>query len=246
MSKTMLVWLAVCVGWGITGAWAAGDKTDAGRRTRYHSDKFGFSVGIPEGWTRIPDAELQQALRRIFTDKMLDTATVELAMQKRAPEWFVCPYAWLQVEEYPTGYQPSERGMRQFIKSMAQLKEEDVRERVREGAHEAVRALRKLKIDFDPETRTFSSSLVSTVEGVGRVRTCMYGWFGYRSMVTLAFYVLDDEFEQSKPSLDQIRMSFEFDPGMEYQVVDWFASPVFAWTLIVVASSVIALVLRRR
>jgi len=242
MIRALLIGLGICVACVASGE-AARPRTEV---KTYHSDEFGYSITIPEGWTRIPDSDLRAATQRIFSDELLEKLTFEVAMQRRASEPFTYPYAWVQIERYPSGHQISERGMRQYIKNMTALSEEDIRKHIKEGASEVAADLKNVKIDFDPETRTFSSSHASETEGAGRTRACMYGWFGHRSVISVAFYTRDDEFERCQPALEQMRKSFKFDPGMEYQPVDWFASQTFAWVLIVGASSVLALVLRRK
>ena len=243
MIRTILVWLGSCVTCAIISSQIAQAQSGA---TKYHSDSQGYSITIPPGWKRIPDAQVRAMQEQFMTSEILEQVTMDLAIQKDSPVWFTYPYGFVQVQEYPTGRQFTERHMRQFIKGMTDVSDEDIRERMTEQARDIIVSVGEKRVVFSPETRTFVCDLASDVVGVGTVRARTYGWFGHRSIVLLAVCAPADEFDKFQSVFKQLQDSFQFDPGMEYQVVDWFASPAFAWTLIVAASSVIALVLRQR
>ena len=244
MIRAILVWLGI---WIASVAAAAATEPTVEGPQQYHDEEKGFRIAIPRGWVTIPQSEIQKMRRQVFQGEAAKKRTTCLAMQLKSRGWFEYPYVTVEVNPYPVERQPSEREMKRAIELITGREfREAFEEAVKEDVRELVGEIVTDRVQLLLEEKRFIWENHIDVSNFGRVRGYMVGYFGHRHLVVVGCCVRDDEFGRCKPVFDSIQRSFALDPSMQFQVVEWFESPVFAWVLIVVASSVIALVLRPR
>jgi hypothetical protein len=245
-TRAILVWVGLCIICFSTAIQAAEDSSR--QATRYHNEEYGFSVVIPPGWEEAPEAMIQQA--REGTRSLKPGNTPEILTQ------FVCMkngrFAAIQIQamRYPEGRQPSKRWMREFVGTTTGVDKETLKKKldeVSDGAlSERVRDIEILHEEFIPEEYRFTHTYSMTFPGIGKVHGWSVDHFGHVGVAGVSCYSLEPTFDSFEPQFRSILGSFRFDAGMEYQVVDWYASQTFAWVLIGGATAVLALVLRRK
>jgi hypothetical protein len=242
MIRTIIVWQGIWIVSALltTQAATTGDQ----HATRYHDDKYGFSVLIPAGWEKAPRALTEAAQKEIESYGMEYTPEILAQYVLQVEGRFAVMQ--IQAMRYPNGHQPSERWMRQFVSGNTGIDKEQLDKATHGKLSGRIRDIEIEDVEFKLKQRSFAHTFSMTVPGVGKIRGCSRDHFGHESVAGVSCFSPESSFSSLESQLRTIVESFRFDPGMRYEVIEWYESRAFSIGLLVAAGVVLAAVFRRK
>ncbi len=172
----------------------------------FHSEAHGYSVEIPDGWTRIPANIIEDSSANAGLKG--SPVTIDAAFQSTQPgTWFVYPYVTVQVLPY------SSAGLDRQIREDEFQSVLDAISGAADGDKKTSSgnvALTRPKLDR--EGRSFSWILRLSAGNLGRVRGEVHGFFGRQALVQVMFYVRQSEWALYQSQRRSVLGSFQFDP----------------------------------
>ena len=107
------------------------DKCLAIEQHRFHSEANGYSIGVPTGWTKMPDSVLQETFKALFAKAAVPPNFVwEVAFQRDAEGlWFQYPYVIVQVmknSDFGLNRQPYRSEFKALTKTLSGLDVDDM------------------------------------------------------------------------------------------------------------------------
>lgn len=186
----------------------------------YSSEKFGYSLEVPEGWVQIPDGTLQEVSKATFvTDEIATSdAAFQPAELNEAVDYCpnlivtVIPYSKLGLNRPPT------RGeMGDFVAGMSKADTRNLSDKVLQADVLAKLSLgdsKRLNVELD--SNRVSLSLNGEIDGIPVTSNSVYT-FGRRSMVVLCMSSERNQSADMDPIWREVTQSFRFAPGYAYQ-----------------------------
>lgn len=187
----------------------------------FHSDRYGYSLELPEGWVAVPDDVLKMATDAMVSPRAPNKLTIDAAFQRAAaPHWLAYPYVMVQVVPYAhfgSSGQLPESHFATVTSTITGLDMDKVMdEALTPEARQWVDGIQMGKPALDMARRRFVYSIDMDVQGVGPVRGLMAGHFGKEALVQVMFYATPDQWDSAAAERDQTIESFAFDPATAY------------------------------
>jgi len=250
--------------WVIELALAVGGVQSALAET-YHSESFGFSIDVPDGWVRVPDEVVQQSKMILFSRKAQTKIIFDAAFQQtEGDRWFhhpyvviqVCPYAFLGADHIPT-----EAEFPYLIeRTSGSDGQRMLDEMASDQAREAMTDSQQGEVELDREARRYRLPVAIEAPAIGTIRGEFTGFFGRRAIVQLMFYDLEGGWNDSAAVRQQLAGSFRFDAnaaypagpkraladGRENGAMGWSSTILVGVAVLIVVGVVCAIALRRK
>jgi hypothetical protein len=247
MVRTFLVCIVFCLVGGTAGAQTGGSGTGSG--VHYSNEEYDFTLELPGTWQKLPK-ELIESMQSGLLEPRDESMHLEVltgfgsARPGLQPIALVC----LCVGYYSDRRQMSDREIRRGVKELMGIDIDKIKEASRGGGEglSHLKAIRTLSAEYKDERRMLIWECEIDVGGVGTLKGRHLVFFGRQSWVLVYGFALPQKYAECERAIGMIEETFAFGPSAQYLKVEWFESQAFAWALIVVASSVIALVLRKR
>ena len=180
----------------------------------YENGPNGYSLVAPDGWVRIPPADIEKLVQAKVSGGGNQSLRYEAGFQAREGMWFKLPYILVQYTPYLKGGQPNEEQMKQMMTEAAV---------VPDGTPTST-----APPTFDPETRTFDWQYETTVKDKGKVKGMSRGYFGRNALITVHCLMELSEFQYNEVRYKQVLDSFKFTSFMAYAEKDpWWMSRMF-------------------
>lgn len=197
------------------------EKCLAIEQHRFHSEANGYSIGVPTGWTKMPDSVLQETFKALFAKAAEPTNFVwEVAFQRDAESlWLQYPYAIIQVMKYSNfglNRQIYRSELKTFTKTLSGLDVNDVMDGLSADAQDFISEAVLDEVLLDVENKNYLFGMEMDVAGVGKANGQMRGYFGKYAVIQVMFYDLESNWSDSTLERNTILSSFEFDPSMTY------------------------------
>jgi hypothetical protein len=188
--------------------------------SRFHSEKNGYSIAIPDGWVEIPRPVILEAYEQIYSKKFkteTKRSSLDTGFQlDSGGAWFQYPYVIIQTIRYSDNGlkgQIFEDEMDKFVSDFVGLgTTEFVRKAFSTEMKELVSELRIGKIYLDRRNGVYALATEMTPVTKGKI----IGHFGSQSLIQVAFFDLKSNWSKSEPDRNLILESFKFDPTMTY------------------------------
>jgi predicted Zn-ribbon and HTH transcriptional regulator len=190
------------------------------RHSRFHSDKNGYSIAIPDGWVEIPRPVILEAYEQLYSKKFKTETTrssLDTGFQlDSGGDWFRYPYVIIQTIKYSDNglkRQIFEDEMDDFVSAFTGLSTTKfLRKAFSTEMKELVSELKIGKIYVDRRNGVYALATEMTPETKGII----VGHFGSQSLIQVAFFDLKSNWSKSNPDRNLILESFQFDPTMTY------------------------------
>jgi hypothetical protein len=193
MTKMALVWLGACV---VSVVALQPIASAASGPTRYHSDRYGYTITLPAGWARAPGDQM-----RIMREAAREESAVEVdaGFYNALKGGFGYPYVAVLFTPYRGGRMPTESAMRELVASRA---------RARPGTTRA---------GFSADTKSYVIEHPLTTPETGRIQVMMCGHFGKRGLIEIAGFSRENEYGAVEPVFRRLDSTFAFDPEAELE-----------------------------
>ena len=155
---------------------------------RFQSERYGYQLSVPSGWTQIPDDVLKESVDSMPAEAR--RLVRETGFQyKYSKEWFIYPFVIIQVvpqERTRINRMVTEKEFLDFVKQLPglsgnrQLKNtlEAIGDQPeREWALNSLAALSKSTVKYDLPKRKYWLTVTSNEPSVGKVTTLIGGTF---------------------------------------------------------------------
>lgn len=197
---------------------------------QFHSASYGYRVKLPDGWVQIPDDVIQDYLTAVLGDNPRLQIVYDAGFQPGTNEqWFDYPYVLVQPMLYSTFgvyRQLNEDEFPQVIREMTGLDPRAIVDStVSSQARELFDNMKFGQPVLDSVNRRFIWEISMDVAEVGPIRGMVAGYFGRDSIVQIAFYSRQSEWEQYASVRRAVIDSFSFDPNKAYSVAIAAATP---------------------
>jgi hypothetical protein len=245
MKSRLLLCLVLCLTGWTTGAWAISTRT--GGEIHCQSKKHDFYLKVPGGWRKVTQQQMD-ALR----------AYVDVKDEEFTMEW-VAAYGRDYVMGNPTsliavavGYygdkrQISEGEIRRAVKLLTGADLETLRRASRgKGYDPSVTSVKTRSVEYYEDRKLLRWDTEVEIAGTARLEARYLCFFGRKVCVMIYGWGLAGQFANCGQGLDCAVRSFRFEPGAQYQEVEWYRSRLFAIALIAVATSLLAYTFRQR
>lgn len=182
--------------------------------TERHTDPslhYGFEV--PEGWVRIPDDVLSEAVASLVEQTGIrQRLDYRAAFQLESEYYFTYPYLMIQHHAVDSAT------IRQISSAMSSaLSSQAAREDLQKLADAGIaRGVSMGEPVVDPERRIVLQSIESEVEGVGPIKALSVMAPGRDGMVQLHFYSEAEDYNKYLPVFSSVVDTLEFEPGHSY------------------------------
>ncbi len=179
------------------------------------SNRHGYTIDMPEGWTRIPPEVIQEVFDVMLDESSQNRIVFDLGTQPADAEWLDYPYALVQVQNYRAMGLDRQITVDDFERVVSELTggnaAQNVGDRMRDDYRDMMSDIKIGEVQLDVPNRRYTWSLDTEVQGVGPVRAVTAGHFGRDAMIQVGFYCKRDEWEQHHDAAIHIIESFEFD-----------------------------------
>lgn len=202
--------------------WFLGDRSSAEEGFTYHSADYGYSLTVPEGWTRIASDRVEHMAERVLPEQAQQNVVYDAAFQlETATGWFEYPYVLVHIVPYSAfglDRQIDEEEFDDFLKGVTGLEAEEVLEgEVRSPRRPELTAETYGAARLDRANGRFAYHMQVNSIDFGTVQAEAYGHFGREAMVQVVFYGVGNEWSQDEVARSQILESFGFDPSHAYR-----------------------------
>ncbi len=194
------------------------------RGATYHSQLYGYSVAIPEGWKQIPEASIASAISALQGPDPDIKIIYDVGFQPAdSIQWLTYPYVFVQVLPYADfglDRQLTEDEWPEIIQNITGANMEDHAEQnISPEYRELFRNVEARSPRLDRANRRFFWAMDMDIPSFGPLRASGTGHFGRESLIQIFLYSHRDRTEQYMPMYDALVGSFRFDPEKEYDPI---------------------------
>ncbi len=208
----------------------------------FRSQQYKYNLSFPDGWIRVPDADVQKIVQRIST--FSKGSFFEAAFQRIETSSFPNSYVMIQVIPYPSQQEPSLAEIRQLISSMQGTKPSAIKKYLTTEASSLFREIPVVaSANFDETLRRYTINMQCQVEGIGPMISYIKGFVGHKSIVQVMGSSRQSDFASLQPHFDQIFDTFQYDLDAMFQGTtpspsSWRGAMENAFTWLVLAAIV--------
>jgi len=177
---------------------------------------LGYTLEVPAGWQRIPDATLRQNFAGVTKPGAPLPNFVAAFQPKRNASYFEYPYVLVHVQDYGNGVSlssVSRSDVDEIVSSITGLKPDQIK---RSMSDEAAAALKGAAIERPTVITSppgFVTDIHLNVAGRGDVRGRSYALLGRTKVAYVHFYAREADWSSNSRTLEGLVTSFRRTPG---------------------------------
>jgi len=168
--------------------------------------KFHATVQIPPGWRRIPQADIDEEIPKLFPIRESKSTKCVAGYQKEPGRWFLLPI--FTIHEIP-GPSPTLKELASAAASRGQLRKKGDAQITGEDR----KKLEGLQYELDEANGTLLITKIDFHPNVGDVRVVTLMKPGREGLVAIKYLVPDDEFDLYAADFDLLVRAIQFSPG---------------------------------
>jgi hypothetical protein len=182
----------------------------------YHSANNGFSVTMPDGWSRLSDAMVQRLKDAAFTAQGQSRGQIEAVYVPKGGSLIAGTYVTITAIPYPINRQPNDREVQEAFDAMTPANaKEAAKGNLTPQARQLLDAMTIKTSNLDQQNKSFQ--LVVEIKGPGKVvQSHSFGFFGKHAMIQINGATTDADPAAHDATFANMAQSFVFDAAEAY------------------------------